>query len=72
MILADQTRKIEFLHIADDPMICDALDSIDVGTFNEIAGGLLNYETPVICDPSNKKCFYITENGFEPKAQCIY
>ena len=71
MILADQTRKIEFLHIADNPMICDALDSIDVGSFQDIVGGLFNYEQPVICDPRNKKCFYITGNEIEPKAQYI-
>ena len=70
MLLADQTRKIEFLHIDDNPMICDPLKSIDVGSFNEIVGGLLNYEKPVIYDPSNNKSFYITENV--TKAQYIF
>ena len=72
MLLADQTGEIEFLHIDDDPMVCENLPSLNVGSFNEIVGGLLNYEKPVICDPSNKKCFYITENGIEPKAHYIY
>ena len=72
MLLADQTREIEFLHIADNPMVCDNLPPLNVGLFNEIVGGLLNYEKPVVCDPSNKKCFYITENGIIPKVHYIY
>ena len=72
MLLADQTGEIEFLHIDDDPMVCENLPSLNVGSFNEIVGGLLNYEKPVICAPSNKKCFYITENGIKQKAYDIY
>ena len=69
LLLADETREIEFLHIADNPMVCGNLPSLNVvRSFNEIVGGLLNYEKPVICDPSNQKCFYITENRIKPKA----
>ena len=72
LLLVDQTREIELLHISDNPMVCDNLPSLNVGSFNEIVGGLLNYEKPVICDPSIKKCFYITENGIIKKAHYIY
>ena len=75
LVLADQKREIEFLHIADNPadkLVCNNLPPLNVGSFNEIVGGLLNYEKPVICDPNNKKCFYITENGIKPKANYIY
>ena len=72
MLIADQTREIEFLQIADNPMVCNKLPPLNVGSFNEIVGGLLNYEKPVICDPSNQKCFDITENGIKPKAHYIY
>ena len=72
LLLVDQTREIELLHISDNPMVCDNLPSLNVGSFNEIVGGLLNYEKPVICDPSNKKCFHITENGIIKKAHYIY
>ena len=68
MLLADHSRDIEFLHIDDNPMVCDNLPPIDVGSLNKIVGGLLNYEKPVICEPSNKKCFYITGNEIETKA----
>ena len=72
LLLADQTGEIEFLHIDNDPMVCDNLPSLNAGSFNEIVGGLLNYEKPVICDTNNKKCFYITENGIITKAHYTY
>ena len=72
LLLADKTREVEFLHIDDNPIVCENLPSLNVDAFNEIVGGLLNYEKPVICDPSKKQCLYITENGIEPKAQYIY
>ena len=70
MLLADHSRDIEFLHIDENPMVCDNLPPIDVRFENKIVGGLLNYEKPVIC-ASNKKCFYITGNEIEKKAQYI-
>ena len=72
LLLADQTGEIEFLHINNDPMVCDNLPSLNVGSFNEIVGGLLNYDKPVICAPSSKKCFYITENGIKQKAHIYW
>ena len=72
LLLADQTGEIEFLHINNDPMVCDNLPSLNVGSFNEIVGGVLNYEKPVICVPRYQKCFYITDNGIIPKAHYIY
>ena len=72
LLLADQTGEIEFLHIDNNLMVCDNLPSLNVGSFNEIVGGLLNYEKPVICQPSHQKCFDITENGIIPKAHYTY